>query len=152
MSYIIFNDNLYNTEGCLYKIAENISDLNNLNINKDVYKIIEISNLDFNYVKLETKIPILYNENNIITYLDNNSDTVFFKNENELNIYIKQFIDNIENFIKNNPLHPSLSEWSLYKNQLLQTKTDTISYPLTKSLQQFYKDQNLPYLHPLQLP
>jgi len=49
-------------------------------------------------------------------------------------------------------LHPSLSEWSLYKNQLLQTKTDTISYPLTKSLQQFYKDQNLPYLHPLQLP
>ena len=35
MSYFIFLKDLNNIEGTLYKIAENESDLNNLNINKN---------------------------------------------------------------------------------------------------------------------
>ena len=41
MSYFIFLKNLDNVSNSLYKIAENQSDLNNINIDQSQYKIIE---------------------------------------------------------------------------------------------------------------
>jgi hypothetical protein len=74
MSYFIFLKNLDNIEATLYKIAENEFDLNNLNIHKDDYKIIEDTQINFDLFKYGNKSIVKYN-NNIVSYLDKIIDT-----------------------------------------------------------------------------
>ena len=80
MSYFIFLKNLNNISGTLYRIAENNSDLNVLNINKEDYTIIEDSLENFNAVKYGLKFAEKYN-NNTISYVD---ISVSFTNEKNL--------------------------------------------------------------------
>ena len=66
MAYFIFLKDLDNIYGTISRIAENESDLNNLNIIKTDYKIIENSQTNFDLVKYGTKYPSKYNNDNII--------------------------------------------------------------------------------------
>jgi hypothetical protein len=148
MSYFIFIKNLDNIEGSLYKIAENESDLNNLNINKNDYKIIEDSQINFDLVKYGNKISIKYN-NNTITYIDCIN---LFTEKKQLQNYIDNFKNIIKMFTDNNPSHPLLNRWNDYYNQVNSLNLDSITYPLNKSLEQYFKDQNQVSLNTLQLP
>ena len=67
MAYFIFLKNCDNIQNTIYRIAENESDLNNLNIDLNNYKIIEDSQENFNAVKYSTKDIMKY-DNNVITY------------------------------------------------------------------------------------
>jgi uncharacterized protein YjgD (DUF1641 family) len=147
MSYFIFLKNSDNLEGTLYKIAENQYDLNNLNINTNDYKIIEDSQTNFENVKYGTKYPIKYNDNTI-TYVD--SSCLFKKNS--LDTEITNFKSIIKNFINNNPNHPLLSRWNDYYNQLNSLNLDNITFPLNKSLEQYFNDLGQTSLNPLQIP
>jgi hypothetical protein len=60
MSYFIFIKNSENINGAIYRIAENESDLNLLNIRKEDYKIIQDSTVDFDLLKLNKKYPDKY--------------------------------------------------------------------------------------------
>jgi hypothetical protein len=148
MTYFVFAKNFDNVSGSIYRIAENQSDLNNLNIIQSDYKIIEDSETNFNLIKLGTKFPDKYN-NNTITYID---QIISYKNKNELQIYINNFKNQIKQFTDNNPNHPLLSRWNDYYNQLNNLNLDTITYPLNKSLEQYLKDENQISLNSLQLP
>jgi hypothetical protein len=148
MSYFIFLKNLDNTEGALFRVAENQSDLNNLNINQPDYKIIEDSQGNFDLVKLRTKFPDKYN-NNIITYID---VTISFTNKEELQNYVNNFKKQIKQFTDSNPSHPLFSRWSSYYIQLNNLNFDSIEYPLNKSLEQYFNDLGQSSLNPLQLP
>jgi hypothetical protein len=148
MSYFIFLKNLDNTEGTLFRIAENQSDLNNLNINQPDYKIIEDSQGNFDLVKLGTKFPDKYN-NNIITYID---VTISFRSKEELQNYVNNFKKQIKQFTDNNPNHSLFSRWSSYYTQLNNLNFDSIEYPLNKSLEQYFNDLGQSSLNPLQLP
>ena len=53
MSYFIFNKS--EGFGSLYKIQENLSDMNYVNIQKSDYKIIEDTQENFNFVKYGNK-------------------------------------------------------------------------------------------------
>jgi alpha-L-arabinofuranosidase len=150
MAYFLFNKNLDNVEGSLYKIAENQSDLNNLNIDKLNYKIIEDSQSNFDSVKYGTKIIKGYNNNNI-NYADLSYEFKFTKKQ-ELQDYIEKVINQIKCFLDNNKNHLLFNNWNNYYNQLKSLDLDSISYPLGKSLEQYFKDQNLLSLNPLQLP
>jgi hypothetical protein len=148
MSYFIFLKDLDNVEGTIYRIAENESDLNNLNIDKSIYKIIEDSQENFNAVKLNIKLPNKYTGNTITFINIINNFPIKTTLENELNNYkfsIKQFTDN-------NPNHPLFNLWNNYYNQLNNLNLDNINYPLTISLQQYFNDLGQPSLNPLQLP
>jgi hypothetical protein len=92
MSYFIFLKDLDNVEGTLYRIAENQSDLNNLNISQTIYKIIEDSQSNFNLVKFGNKSVTKYS-NNVITYVDQEN---LFRSKEQL----KNHIDNLKNQIK----------------------------------------------------
>jgi mRNA-degrading endonuclease YafQ of YafQ-DinJ toxin-antitoxin module len=156
MSYFIFLKNSDNIENTLYKIAENVSDLNNLNITLSDYKIIEDSESNFNLVKFGKQYPEKYN-NDIITYLDKtivygDRPNTIFKDKNDLQNYINNFKEKIQQFIKNNPNHPLLRRWSDYYDQLNSLDIDTIIYPLNNTLEQYFNDLKLQSLHPLQLP
>jgi hypothetical protein len=148
MSYFIFLKNLDNIDGTIYKIAENQSDLNNLNINQPDYKIIEDSQSNFDLVKYGQKFVEKYN-NNLIIYIN---QTFLYKNSDELQNYINNFKQQINQFTNNNPYHPLFNQWNNYYNQLNNLNLNSITYPLSKSLEQYFKDQNLTSLNPLQIP
>lgn len=148
MAYFILNKNLENIEGSICKIAENEFDLNNLNINKNDYKIIEDSEINFNQVKLGFKDVIKY-INNTITYLNRVNS---FKKKEDLQIYVDFFKQNIKQFINNNPSHSLLNRWNDYYNQLNNLNLDNITYPLNKSLEQHFNDLGQPSYNILQLP
>jgi hypothetical protein len=148
MAYFIFTKDLNNTENTIYRIAENSSDLNNLNINPSVYKIIEVNQDDFDAVKYSTKYPLKYNGDAIVF----NDITTVFVNKQPLNNYIETVKVKIKEFTNNNLNHTLFNLWNNYYNQLNDLDLDSIQYPLNKSLEQYLKDQNKTSLHPLQLP
>jgi len=148
MAYFIFTKNSDNVANTLYAIAENEFDFNNLNINKSDYKIIEDTQINFDNVKYYLKNIEKYNNDSII-YTDN---TCVFKDRNQLNTYVLQFKNRIKQFIENNPNHELFNRWNYYYNQLQSLNLDSISYPLNKSLEQYFKDENKPSLNPLQIP
>jgi len=148
MSYFIFLKNLDNIGGTIYKIAENQSDLNNLNINQPDYKIIEDSQSNFDLVKFGQKFVEKYN-NNLITYIN---QTFLYKNGDELQNYINNFKQQIKQFTNNNPNHPLFNQWNNYYNQLNNLNLDNITYPLEKSLEQYFNDLGQPSYNILQLP
>lgn len=148
MSYFIFLKNLDNIEGSLYKISENQSDLNNLNINQSDYKIIEDTQENFNAVKFGDKFSVKYN-NNTITYINLVN---LYKDKQGLQNYLNNFKNQIKQFKDNNPSHPLFSRWDNYYNQLNSLNLDNITYPLNKSLEQYFNDLGQPSLNPLQLP
>jgi len=148
MSYFIFLKNQDNLEGVLYRIAENEFDLNNLNIFQSDYKIIQESQTNFNDVKLGIKNVLKYN-NNTITYIDNIN---LFTEKKQLQNYIDNFKNNINNFLENNLNHPLFNRWNNYYNQLNFLNLDNITYPLNKSLEQYFSDLGQPSLNILQVP
>jgi hypothetical protein len=152
MAYFIFQVNQPNVSGSLYKIAANDNDLSNQNIDKNNYNIITDTDANFTSVQLGTQNVISYSSTNVITYEQTPSENVFFNNSSALNSYIKNYSNQINNFIQNNPSNPWLSTWVSYNTQLLNTNVTAMTYPMTISLEQYYKNNNLPVLNPLQLP
>jgi hypothetical protein len=146
MAYFIFTLNAEDLEGAIYKIAESQEDLNNLNITQSSYKIIEDSLNNFNLVKFGNKYIEKYN-NNTITYRDINSR---FEKKEDLQQYVDNFKTQIKQFLDNNTNHSFYNKWINYYNQL--NDLDNITYPLNKSLEQYFNDLGQPSLHPLQLP
>ena len=147
MAYFIFLKDFENIEGGLYRIAENENDLNNLNISQSNYKIIEDSQSNFNLVKYGNKSASKYN--NTITYSDLN---ISFAKKEELQNFVKDFKDQIKLFIDNNTNHQLLNRWNNYYNQLNTLNLDSITYPLSKSLEQYFNDLGQPSFNILQLP
>jgi hypothetical protein len=148
MSYFVFLKDMDNVEGSIYKIAENQSDLNNLNIDKSVYKIIEDSQENFNTVKLNIKFPLKYTGNTITFINVINNYPIKTPLENEVN----NFKNQIKQFTNNNPNHPLFNLWNNYYNQLNNLNLNNINYLLTISLQQYLNDLGQLSLNPLQLP
>ena len=148
MSYFIFLKNQDDINCTLYRIAEDQSYLDNININKDVYKIIEVSQTEFNDLKYELKSVVKYNGNTIV-YVD--IDKINFT-KNDLNNYIVDFTKKIDVFIQNNPGHKFFKEWSDYNNQLKSFNLDTLTYPCNKSLIKHFNDLGQPSYNILQLP
>ena len=147
MAYFIFVKNLDNISGTLYKIAENENDLNNLNINKNDYKIIEDSQENFNAVKFGTKHPSKYN-GDVISF---DTQQCLF-NKDQLQGYINNYKNLIKQFTDNNPNHPLLDRWSSYYTQLNSLNLNNINYPLSISLEQYFNDLQQPSFNILQIP
>lgn len=149
MSYFIFRKNLDNINGTLYKIAKDQSYLNQMNIDLSIYKIIEDSEINFNNVKYGKNVVEKYN-GDIITYLV--IDNIKFENKESLDKYISIFKNNIQKFLQNNPNSSLYLTWNNYYNQLNSLDLNNITYPLNKSLEEYFNDLNQTSLSPLQLP
>jgi hypothetical protein len=149
MAYILFTKNSENQQGTYCKIVENQTDLNQLNDKLSDYTIIEVSETDFNSVKL--------NQKNIVSYTGNTVNltnvTSLFETVADLNNYINNNIKPpIKNYLNNNPNHPQFTKWNNYYNQVSNLQTSTITYPLNKSLEQYFNDLGQTSLNTLQVP
>jgi len=136
MAYFIFTKNLNNEENTLYRIAENLSDLNNLNIDQSNYKIIEVTQNNFNDVKFGLKFPKSYNENSI-TFIDVDSSLLNKKVTEKILTNLKE---KINEFLKENKNHILYSVWNNYYIELNSFDSETITYPLNKSLEKHLSD------------
>jgi hypothetical protein len=148
MSFFVFTKNMDDVQGSICKIAKNQSDLDNLNIIKSDYKIIQDLELDFNLIQLDNKYPLKYN-NNIITYIDVSH---LFKDKKTLDASLENKKNLIQNFINNNESHNLFQQWSNYLNQLNSLNLDNINYPLNTSIEQYFSDLGQPSFNILQLP
>jgi hypothetical protein len=148
MAYFVFGKNLDNITNTLYRIASNQSDLNNLNIDQSIYKIIEDNDSNFNSVKFSLKKVLKYDQNNI-TYVDINQ---VFKVKEDLNGYLLNIKNQIKTFLDNNSNHPLFSLWNDYLIQLNSLNLNNISFPLNKSLEKYFDDLGQTSLNPLQIP
>jgi hypothetical protein len=149
MAYFILIKNAADQKNSLYRIAENNSDLNSLNIDKYCYNIIEVAQDVFNLVKFQLKHVRSYDNNNNITYKDMN---VEFDNKQKLEAYIVNKKNTIKQFLDTNPNHSLFTRWNNYYNQLNSLNLDSITYPLIKSLEQYFNDLGQPSYNILQLP
>ena len=146
MSYFIFLKNFDNVEGSLYRIAENQNDLNYFNIQS--YKVIEDNQINFDNVKYGNKIVLKYSDNTI--YYDDLQVT--FTNASLLKNDIDSKKKQIKFFTDNNKEHPLFNRWNSYYDQLNSINLNNITFPLNKSLEQYFKDLGQPSFNILQLP
>jgi len=148
MAYFIFIKNADGIENTLYRIAENETNLNNLNINQDNYKIIQESQENFNAVKYGSKSAISYS-GDTISYINTN---LYFNDKESLQKYIDSIKNYINAFISNNSNHPEIASWKAYHDVLNGLNVDNIIYPLSKSLEQHLFDLGESSFHTLQIP
>lgn len=148
MSFFVFIKNFDGVKGSIYKIAENQNDLDNLNIIKSDYKIIENSEFNFNLFKLENKYPLKY-DNDVITFIDVDH---FYKDKTTLNASLENKKNLITNFTNTNPSHNLFQQWNNYLIQLNSLNLDNINYPLNTSIEQYFSNLGQPYFNILQLP
>jgi hypothetical protein len=149
MAYFVFAKNLPNIYGTLYRIAENQSDLNNLNIIPSDYKIIEVSQDLFTQVKLN-KISIHFYDNN--DQINSTNTSVYFKNQQKLDNYLLDIKETIKIFLGGNKNHPQFNRWNDYYNQLINFDTSTVPYRIDVSFEEYLNNLSQPVFNILQLP
>jgi hypothetical protein len=153
MSYYIFN-NIENLNGTLFRIAENLEDLNiivNQN-NHKYYKIINNNSVDFNSVRKEIKIPVKFVGDQVIFLdkdLDLQHDTV--KIVQDLIIQTKK---PIKDWLDTHKEHVSYSKWNNFYNQLSNINLNNISFPTKLTLGEIFTtvNSNSTFLNNLELP
>jgi hypothetical protein len=171
MAYFIFLKSLEDTSHSLSRIAENEFDLDNLNIIKSDYRIIEESQEKFNEFKYSDK-RIIKHVGNTIYYEDNiwyrksdglPSELMFFQDHTDkqgtfisgkekLKNYINSYSDQIKHFLNCNPNHILFNRWSDYLNELNTLNLDNINFPLKMSLEKYLNGLGKTSFHILQLP
>lgn len=149
MAYFIFQKNSPNIEGTIHRVAENDSDLNNLNINKNDYKIIKDDNVNFDDIKSNKIYIVKYDNNDKITFIDGE---ITFNKLGNLQNYVNNLKNQLKYFLNSNSNHLSFTKWNSYYNQLNELNYDSFIFPLALSLEQYFKNNNKPYFSILQLP
>jgi hypothetical protein len=161
MAYIILVKNIADNdnEARVYNIAEDKDALDYLNIIPSDYTIVEESEENFNAVKNGTKYPLTYN-NGIISYAD---VTPYFHNKENLQQHIENLKKQIKTFTENN-LNKTKTCWNMwndYYNQLEELNVqlndpeflaEEDSFPMEKSLEQYFDELGKTSLNILQLP
>jgi len=147
MSYLIFTK--YSSE--VYKIAENDFDLSTLIIPSEIYFNVNISQDDFNSVRLIKK-AVLKHEGQV--KLVDCTATSF--NRAQLQNYINVFSKQIECFLAGQPQSIVFDKWKNFLVLLKGLNVDNIipneNEPLKITLEQYLENQGLTSLNPLQLP
>lgn len=151
MAYFLFEKNLEDIEGSIYRIAETSVDLNNLLINKNDYKIIEDNEVNFDNIKLNLLRIVKYNGNQI-TYVEYDPQSLGFWRLPYLQKTVEEYKKQIKAFTDINPNHPSFNQWNNYYNQINSLNYNDFTFPTTYNLEQYFKNNNKPYFSLLQIP
>jgi len=147
MAYFLFLNN-ENSNGTFFKCVETELELNNINIAKSHFKIIEDTKQKFDDVILGNIRPVSFT-GNTINYENLN---IVFDSAINLKAYIESQIQCIDSFLRNNPNHVDFNKWLSFKVQLMSTNVDSITYPLQKSLEKYYSETGKKVLSTLQMP
>ena len=143
MAYFIFySDNLI-------KIAANENDKNSLPI-APVYTVKDVSDSDFLKVKKNAATASLSGDNVVVTDYESRG----FDDESQLQSYHENIITQIDYFLngtgnESKSLYDAITN---YKTILQSFDTSTITYPMTKTWEEYCEDNSIAYVSPLQIP
>jgi hypothetical protein len=142
MPKLIFSKNTDITTGNLCKIAKDQNHLdNNADWREEDYNIIEISQSDFDNVRLEKKSVVFDGTN--VTYVDNSDDD----NDHALN---KQHIlDHLNKWLEVNSSKPFASNVTSYRDYLVSLDTSTI--PVGEGFEEWINNQGQEVINLLEL-
>ena len=144
MSYLIVND-----QNCVYKIAENDTDKNNLNCNFPPYTTIDISDVDF--LKFKQNLVDISISDGSATFTDRIDPDISITEEDVKDQH-ENLIKYIEQFLRNNSSNPFYTPCQNYCNYLKTLDYSSITFPLNKTWEQYCEDNSIAYFHPLQIP
>jgi len=144
------------TETNFYRAADDMNAANHYNVDLSTLQLITENNSE-NYLdfKLGRKKIISYNGNSIIyenKITEDPRTSIFFLTASDVTEYIREYIVAIDNFLNKNETNPLYNQWNEYKQQLLSFDVTKLTYPSSVSLEEYFYNNNLTVLHPLQLP
>mgnify|MGYP003125546242 CR=1 FL=1 len=144
MPKLIFSKNNDVTKGNLFRIAKDQSHLdNNADWNQEDYSIVEISQSDFDAVRLISK-SVIYDGTNV-TYEDMPQDQ--WDQDHASN---KEHVVNILNkWLEENSSKPFASNVTSYRDYLVSLDASTI--PVREGFEQWINDQGQEVINPLEL-
>lgn len=145
MAYFIFQEN------CLHSIAANDTDKNSLPL-VDTYIIKEVSDID--YAKVRKHISNVKLESGNVVIEDSDGVSTRYENENFLrNYHTDSVIKKINEFLDAGNEDKSLySVITDYKTYLENFDYSAISFPMTKTWEEYCEDNAITYVSPLQIP
>lgn len=142
MKYFIFNN-----DNNLWKIAGSESDKNSLNANLDNYNVVEVTDDQFNKVRL-SKADANYDGSTVTLQ---NRET---GGETEIHYktIIKDLINTCDIFLLANESHTMYNEIRDYRNYLAAFDTSTISFPSNMTWEEYCNTNSITFFHSLQIP
>jgi hypothetical protein len=146
MPYIILNKS---TNG-IYAVVENDSHKNEFNTN--LYDVKTIDETSFNNIILSL-VDVTTNDNgNTFSYVDikNGPLPYLLSKENFVN-YINNLKNNLKNFLESNPNSVIYTKGNVFLNSLNTLNINSINFPLSTTVEEYFKQQNIGFLHPYQI-
>jgi hypothetical protein len=146
MPYIILNKS---TNG-IYAVVENDSHKNEFNTN--FYDVKTINETSFNNIVLSL-VDVTTNDNgNTFSYVDikNGPLPYLLSKENFVN-YINNLKNNLKNFLESNPNSVIYTKGNVFLNSLNTLNINSINFPLSTTVEEYFKQQNIGFLHPYQI-
>lgn len=146
MAYLIFN-----SENDLVKIAANDTEKNSLNINLSDYVTKDVSDADFNKVKLDT--GFLEFDGTNVTIADRTIPADYNSKEavDETIANLKKILNEFLS-VKSNSENSRYTECKSYYDYLNGLDTSSMTFPLGKTWEQYCSDNSIPFINPLQIP
>lgn len=144
MPKLIFTKNIDVTKGTLYKIAKDQSHIdNNADWNQEDYNIVEISQSDFDAIKLESKNVVFDGTN--VTYEDNPQDEY----DQDHTRHKEHFIKELNQWLETNSSKPFASNVTSYRDYLVSLDESTI--PVREGFAQWVNNQGQEVINLLEL-
>ncbi|SRR5210317_1318517 len=146
MAYFIFNN-----DNDIVNISANDADRDSLNINLTDYIVKDVSDSDFNKLKLESHLVSFDGTN--VSFTDREISTFSnFGTKEEIDEKISLIKIKLKNFLSNNSGHSKYTECENYYNYLNSLDTSTLTFPLNKTWEQYCSDNSISFIHTLQIP
>lgn len=146
MPKFIFNKNTDTTKGRLFKIAKDQAHIdNNAGWNTDLYEIVDVSQTDFDAVKLQQKNITTYDGTNIQYETSSFSEMTTEKHT----AYKNQILEIINKWLEENSSKPFATNVTNYKNYLNSLDISTIAS--TTNLEQHINSQGEEVVNILEL-
>jgi len=145
MPKIIFNKNSEVTEGRLFRIAKDQAHIDdNAGWNHDLYEIVDVSQTDYDQVKLGAKSITNFDGTNI-TY----ANTSYQMSPEQHSTYKNTVLNQLNSWLENNSSKPFATNVTNYKNYLNSLDISTI--PSTTNLEQYINSQGEEVVNILEL-
>jgi uncharacterized protein YktA (UPF0223 family) len=145
MSFLIVSQ-----DNQVYKIAENETDKNNLNCSYPPYKVVSISDSDFNKIKIH--IADVNYVNDSFSIVDKIENETHYSSETLQN-YHNGLKKNLEQFMQSNSSsHVFYTRVNNYFNLLNTFNYSNIQFPLNSSWETYCEQNSIEFLSPLQIP
>jgi len=158
MAYVFFSANASGVAGTVCGICADDTALAKVIPSSSAYKVISITDDEFNNIKYRVKRADSYNGDDIVwqdtapteAAPDSGNDPGYMQED------IQDQIDNsvvaINDWVANYPDNSDVSTWNAYKTQLESTDISGWTYPTQTSIEKYFSDNAQTSLNILQLP